>query len=240
MIRLNGSWARTLRAEPVLERAVVEEAGQVVGLGADLDRPMDLRVLERDRDLRGEELDELELLLAVARARGRAARGSGRRSRRRGRAAGRRSGCRRRGPVAELVDPRVAALVERRAPARCGRRPRSRGPPRRAATAPCTRSAWMPLAVSGRRRPVVAVEDLDREVVVADEVRQALGDLVEDRARLEGRQDRLGDLEQRPLVGELPAEGVGLGAEEARSRRRWRTPGRRSWRRSRAAAGRRR
>ena len=48
--------------EPVLERAVVEQAGQVVGLGADLDRPVDLGVLEGDRDLRREQLDELELV----------------------------------------------------------------------------------------------------------------------------------------------------------------------------------
>ena len=48
--------------EPLLERAVVEQPGQVVGPGADLDRLEDLRVLERDRHLRREELDELELL----------------------------------------------------------------------------------------------------------------------------------------------------------------------------------
>ena len=53
-------------AEPVLERAVVQEAGQVVGLGADLDRAVDLGVLEGDRDLGGEQLDELELLLACS------------------------------------------------------------------------------------------------------------------------------------------------------------------------------
>ena len=66
MIRLNGSCARTLRSSQLLERAVVQEAGQVVGLGADLDGPVDLGVLEGDRDLRGEQLDELELLLAEA------------------------------------------------------------------------------------------------------------------------------------------------------------------------------
>src|SRR5207253_2260743 len=51
--------------EPVLERAVVQERGEVVGLGPDLDGAVDFGVLERDRDLRREQLDELELLLAV-------------------------------------------------------------------------------------------------------------------------------------------------------------------------------
>ena len=57
----------TMALEPVLERAVVEQAGQVVGARADLDRPVDLGVLERDRDLGGEQLDELELVLGEAR-----------------------------------------------------------------------------------------------------------------------------------------------------------------------------
>ena len=48
--------------KPILERAVVEQAGQVVGLGADLDGLEDLGVLERDRDLRREQLDQLELV----------------------------------------------------------------------------------------------------------------------------------------------------------------------------------
>ena len=48
--------------EPLLERAVVEQPGQVVGPCPDLDRLEDLGVLERDRDLRREQLDELELL----------------------------------------------------------------------------------------------------------------------------------------------------------------------------------
>ena len=48
--------------EPFLERPVIEQAGEVVGPGTDLDRLEDLGVLERDRDLRGEQLDELELL----------------------------------------------------------------------------------------------------------------------------------------------------------------------------------
>ena len=48
--------------EPLLERPVVEQPGQVVGPRPDLDRLEDLGVLEGDRDLRREQLDELELL----------------------------------------------------------------------------------------------------------------------------------------------------------------------------------
>ena len=62
MIRLNGVAVADAALEPLLERAVVEQAGQVVGPGPDLDRLEDLGVLERDRDLRREQLDELELL----------------------------------------------------------------------------------------------------------------------------------------------------------------------------------
>ena len=61
MIRLKASLAGA-PLEPLLERPVVEQAGQVVGPGPDLDRLEDLRVLEGDRDLGGEQLDELELL----------------------------------------------------------------------------------------------------------------------------------------------------------------------------------
>ena len=69
MIRLNGSRVAGRRARAVLERAVVQQPGQVVGLGADLDRAVDLGVLQGDRDLGREQLDELELLLREARAR---------------------------------------------------------------------------------------------------------------------------------------------------------------------------
>ena len=50
--------------EVFLERALVLEAGERVGLGADLDRLVGQRVHEGDRDVTGEQLDELELLLA--------------------------------------------------------------------------------------------------------------------------------------------------------------------------------
>ena len=62
MIRLNGVPVADAPLEPLLERPVVEQAGQVVGPGPDLDRLEHLGVLERDRDLRREQLDELELL----------------------------------------------------------------------------------------------------------------------------------------------------------------------------------
>ena len=62
MIRLNGAARVDAPFEPVLERPVVEQAGQVVGLGAELDRLEDLRVLEGDRHLGREQLDELELV----------------------------------------------------------------------------------------------------------------------------------------------------------------------------------
>ena len=62
MIRLNGVALASAPLEPLLERPVVEQPGQVVGPGADLDRLEHLGVLERDRDLGREQLDELELL----------------------------------------------------------------------------------------------------------------------------------------------------------------------------------
>ena len=72
-------------------------------------------------------------------------------------------------------------------------------------------AAWMPRAVSGVSSPSHRVDDLDRDVVVADEVGEVVGDLVEDPRRVERREDRLGDLEQAALVLELPLERVGLG-----------------------------
>ena len=51
------------RFQLLSEGAVVQQAGQDVGLGAPTDREVDLGVLERDRRLGGEQLDELELVL---------------------------------------------------------------------------------------------------------------------------------------------------------------------------------
>ena len=133
MIRLNGAAGVDAALEHVLEGPVVEQAGQVVGLGADLDRPEDLRVLQRDRDLRREQLDQLELVRGERVVRRRAARSS-----RTPIAPSRpRSGTTIRLPSwaldrAELVDARVGPLVRRCRSARCARRPRSRCRSRRA------------------------------------------------------------------------------------------------------------
>ena len=72
-------------------------------------------------------------------------------------------------------------------------------------------------ASRGQRReePGDRIDDLDRDVVVADEIGEPLRDLVEDRPRIERREDRLGDLEQVALADELPLEGRGLRPQEA-------------------------
>ena len=67
MIRLNGSWAVDARAASQAWNVPwFSRPGQVVRLGPDLDRAVDLGVLEGDRDLGGEQLDQLELVLRVA------------------------------------------------------------------------------------------------------------------------------------------------------------------------------
>ena len=65
----------------------------------------------------------------------------------------------------------------------------------------------------GAEGPRGPVEHLDRDVVVADECAEAVGDLVEDGVRIEGREDRLGDLEEIALAPELALEGSRLGAQ---------------------------
>ena len=134
MIRLNGSWPSMLRREPGLERAVVQQPGQVVGLGPDLDRLVDLGVLERDRHLGGEQLDELELVLRVAVLE---AEPLERQDAGRALAAAQRDAIRlpSTAPSRKWLTRGRRSARRRRAPARCGRRPRSRGPPRRATTA---------------------------------------------------------------------------------------------------------
>ena len=64
----------------------------------------------------------------------------------------------------------------------------------------------MPRAVSGVSSPVDWVDDLDRDVVAGDEPAEAVGDALEDRAAVERREDRLGDLEQRALAAQLALE----------------------------------
>ena len=62
MIRLNGAALANAPLEPLLERPVVEQAGEVVSPGADLDRLEDLRVLQGDGHLGREQLDQIELV----------------------------------------------------------------------------------------------------------------------------------------------------------------------------------
>ena len=64
-------------------------------------------------------------------------------------------------------------------------------------------------------RPVDAapIDDLDRDVVVADQVAEALRDQPEDGPRLQRGEDRLGDLQQLRLAAELPLECGGLLAQ---------------------------
>ncbi len=201
--------------QPALEGPVIEQPGHLVRLGPDLDGPVDLGVLERDRDLRREELDELELVLRVERHPGPAARASGRRWPRRDRAAGRRSGCR---PSVTSRKWLIRSSV-RSSSTRAGSlwattqvaRPSSPG-----SHGSMYWAAWMPRAVSGRRRPLRRIDGLDRDVVVADELRKAIRDLVEDRVGIEGGQDRFRDLEEAALVDELTLERLGLGAEACR------------------------
>ena len=58
-----------LRSQLALERAVIEEAGQGVVLGLDLDDAVRLRVAEGDRGLRGKQLRQLEFILGEVRLR---------------------------------------------------------------------------------------------------------------------------------------------------------------------------
>ena len=73
-------------------------------------------------------------------------------------------------------------------------------------------------AAGGERpeQPGHRIDGLDRDVVVPDELREAIGDLVEDRPRVQRRQDRFGDLEEAALVDELALERIRLGAEARR------------------------
>jgi hypothetical protein len=65
MIRLNGSWPSMLRrSQPGTCRGSAARSGRRSGPGSR--PPVDLGVLEGDRDLGREQLDELELLLRVA------------------------------------------------------------------------------------------------------------------------------------------------------------------------------
>ena len=179
MIRLNGSTFADAAVEPFLERAVVEQPGQVVGSGADLDGLEDLGVLERDRDLRGEQLDELELL---GRERVRLAQPLDRQHADGAAAAAQRdddeAALDRAELVAEVVDPRIGLLVadEDRLVVleHPGRHP---GLTRR----PGFEIVRGVDAAGGQRRQQAArrVDDLDGDVVGRDEPAESFGDALQ-------------------------------------------------------------
>ena len=64
-----------------------------------------------------------------------------------------------------------------------------------------------------RLEDAAPIDDLDRDVVVADQVAEALRDQPEDGPRLQRGEDRLGDLQQLRLAAELPLECGGLLAQ---------------------------
>ncbi len=182
---------------------MIEESREVVGPRADLHVPMRLGVLQRDRDLGGEQLHQLELVARerfdIRRAREREhSRDAVTAPKRHEDPARRRIGGRRHGLV-----PVIGAG---------GNQPRLV-----VADDPCRKFAvhrgmWIGLAVGTLRRqwhqgsgPRVA--HLDGERVVPDEPAQPIRDLVQDRSRIEGREDRLRDVEQLALAPKLPLEG---------------------------------
>ena len=205
MIRLNGPPSRTRLDEELLEGPVVEQAGQVVGPCPDLDGAVDLGVVEGDRDLRREQLDQLELLLveailpteplerqdardALPTAQRHDDQAAVHRSRR-----------------VELEDPRIGQLVGHELGLVVLEDPgRDTGLPR----LPRLEVVLGVDPARGQRGEHVgpSVVHLDRDVVVAHEVAEPVGDLVEDPDRIEGGQDRLGDLEELALVAELALE----------------------------------
>ena len=67
-----------------------------------------------------------------------------------------------------------------------------------------------------REQPRQLVDELDRDVVRADEVAEAVGDRPEEHRRVERRQDRLGDLEELALAADLLLEGGRLLAQALR------------------------
>src|SRR5882672_7934229 len=163
---------------------------------------MDLGVLEGDRDLGGEQLDELELVLRVALD---DAEAFEREDARRAVAAAERDADEAAvegAGGAELVDPPVRSLVKDE-----DRLIVADDPRREALLTGCPRLevfGFVDTAGCQRREETGhGVDDLDRDVVVADELGQTVGDLVEDGPRLERRQDRLRHLEETALVDEL-------------------------------------
>ena len=64
-----------------------------------------------------------------------------------------------------------------------------------------------------REQPRQLVDELDRDVVRADQLAQAIGDRAEEHRRVERRQDRLGDLEELALAADLLLQGGRLLAQ---------------------------
>ncbi len=192
--------------ELILERGVVQEPGQPVGLRADLDRAVDLGVLEGDRHLRGEQLDEIEFLGRERVADPEALhRQDADRARPTAQGNDDKTAIHRRVVgigATEVVDPRVVALVvdvdgfvvvdDPRGHPGLARFPR----------------LHVAIGVDTASRDRVEetgdrVEDFDRDVVAGDESAEPIGDALEDRTSVERGEDRLGDLEQCPLAEQL-------------------------------------
>ena len=191
---------------------MVEQAGQAVRARPDLDGLEDLGVLEGDRDLGGEQLDELEL---VERERVALAQSLDREH-----ADGAAAIAQRHDdeaavvwiPVDTMVDSRVGGLV-----ADINRLVVLDDPGRHAGLA---RLPWLqgeiPIdAVTGQRAEQSGrrIDDLDRDVVAGDQAAQPLGDALEDGPRVERGEDRLGDLEELALTAQLALQGQALVAE---------------------------
>ncbi len=198
--------------QPAAERARVEEAGDLVGLGLDLLDPERGRVAERDRDLAREQLDQLEVVLVEsilgpeAFHRDHAQRAVRTSERDADEAPFQRSGRR------ELAHPGVSQLVADQLRLAMGEHP-CREP---------SLAGLRRLEVGGRvhapgedrpERPGLRVQQLDRHRVQPDKGAEPVGHLLQDRPRVERSEDRLGDRQQRPLAGQPPLKLRGLGPQ---------------------------
>ena len=181
---------------------MIEEPRQVVGPRPDLRRLEDLRVAQGDRDLRGEQLDQLELLLVEA---GGAAEALERQHA--GRARRPEQGHDDQAAVdgagrPEVVDPLVGPLVldEHRLVV-------LDDPGRDAGLARLPRQqVVVGVHAAGGQRDQQAgrsIDDLDRDVVALDEGAHPVGDLLQHGALVERREDRLGGAQELALGREL-------------------------------------
>ena len=192
--------------ELALERAVVPEPRQRVVLGLDLDLVVRLRVAERDRRLGGEELRELELVLAVVglvAAHPADVEGAQHLALRHERDDDHRLRLERRArdldrAIVEMgiVGEHRLAMVDR--PARQPSAERS-----------LVAEDQLREAIAGDDRAANAsllVDPIDRERVVRDHGLQGVRDHLEDARRVEGRQEPLVDRHQPALADELVLE----------------------------------